>query len=77
MQDAGADIGIMAFVLQFVRQEFVKIRKHSTIQYSRFYLPKYRGPVPQLALFIKGEAETGLTRYSVPRTTGWTKAPWF
>ncbi len=33
MQEAGADIGIMAFVLQFAPHEFVTIPKHGTIQY--------------------------------------------
>ena len=33
MHAAGADIGIMAFVLQFAPQEFVIIPKHGTIQY--------------------------------------------
>ena len=44
MKDAGADIGIMAFVLQFAPQEFVNIPKHGTIQYHPSLLPKYRGP---------------------------------
>ena len=33
MKELGADIGIMAFVLQFAPQEFVNIPKHGTIQY--------------------------------------------
>ena len=33
MKDANADIGIMAFVLQFAPQELVKIPRHGTIQY--------------------------------------------
>ena len=33
MKSAGADIGIMAFVLQFAPQEFVNIPKRGTIQY--------------------------------------------
>src|SRR6202045_2751608 len=33
MQAADADIGIMAFVLQFAPREFVSIPKHGTIQY--------------------------------------------
>src|SRR3954468_18337095 len=44
MKEANADIGIMAFVLQFAPQEFVKIPKHGTIQYHPSLLPKYRGP---------------------------------
>jgi methionyl-tRNA formyltransferase len=61
MQDAGADIGIMAFVLQFAPQEFVTIPKHGTIQYHPSLLPKYRGPSSINWPIIKGETETGLT----------------
>jgi len=61
MREAGADIGIMAFVLQFVPQEFVNIPKHGTIQYHPSLLPKYRGPSSINWPIIKGETETGLT----------------
>src|SRR3954467_13417704 len=44
MKAANADIGIMAFVLQFAQQSFVKIPKHGTIQHLPSLLPKYRGP---------------------------------
>jgi methionyl-tRNA formyltransferase len=61
MQQAGADIGIMAFVTQFAPQELVKIPKHGTIQYHPSLLPKYRGPSSINWPIIKGETETGLT----------------
>jgi len=61
MRDAGADIGIMAFVLQFAPQEFVKIPKHGTIQYHPSLLPKFRGPSSINWPIIKGETTTGLT----------------
>jgi methionyl-tRNA formyltransferase len=61
MQEAGADIGIMAFVTQFAPQEFVTIPKHGTIQYHPSLLPKYRGPSAINWPIIKGETETGLT----------------
>lgn len=61
MRDAGADIGIMAFVLQFAPQEFVTIPAHGTIQYHPSLLPKYRGPSSINWPIIKGETETGLT----------------
>jgi len=61
LKDAGADIGIMAFVLQFAPQEFVNIPKHGTIQYHPSLLPKYRGPSSINWPIIKGETETGLT----------------
>ncbi len=58
---AGADIGIMAFVLQFVPQDFVNIPAYGTIQYHPSLLPKFRGPSSINWPIIKGEAETGLT----------------
>src|SRR5512146_1234911 len=61
MRDAGADIGIMAFVLQFAPQEFVKIPKHGTIQYHPSLLPKYRGPSSINWPISRGEKKTGLT----------------
>src|SRR5689334_11989430 len=61
MKAVDADIGIMAFVLQFAPQEFVKIPKHGTIQYHPSLLPKYRGPSSINWPIVKGETETGLT----------------
>lgn len=61
MKDANADIGIMAFVLQFAPQEFVNIPKCGTIQFHPSLLPKFRGPSSINWPLIKGEAETGLT----------------
>jgi methionyl-tRNA formyltransferase len=61
MKAAGADIGIMAFVLQFAPQEFVKIPKHGTIQYHPSLLPKYRGPSSINWPLSRGEKKTGLT----------------
>jgi len=61
MKEAGADIGIMAYVLQFAPQELVKIPRHGTIQYHPSLLPKFRGPSSINWPIIKGEIETGLT----------------
>jgi methionyl-tRNA formyltransferase len=61
MKDANAEIGIMAFVLQFAPQELVKIPRHGTIQYHPSLLPKYRGPSSINWPIIKGDIETGLT----------------
>jgi methionyl-tRNA formyltransferase len=61
MKDCSADIGIMAYVLQFAPQEFVKVPKHGTIQYHPSLLPKYRGPSSINWPLIKGETKTGLT----------------
>ncbi len=61
MKDAGADIGIMAFVLQFAPQEFVQVPKHGTIQFHPSLLPKYRGPSSINWPIARGETETGLS----------------
>jgi methionyl-tRNA formyltransferase len=61
LKDCGADIGIMAYVLQFAPQEFVKIPKHGTIQYHPSLLPRYRGPSSINWPIAKGEKKTGLT----------------
>jgi methionyl-tRNA formyltransferase len=61
MKGLGAEIGIMAFVLQFAPQDFVKIPKHGTIQYHPSLLPKYRGPSSINWPIIRGDNRTGLT----------------
>src|SRR5712671_4446979 len=61
MKGLSAEIGIMAFVLQFAPQEFVKIPRHGTIQYHPSLLPKYRGPSSINWPIIKGDTETGLS----------------
>jgi methionyl-tRNA formyltransferase len=61
MREAGADLGIMAFVTQFAPQEFVTIPRLGTIQYHPSLLPKYRGPSSINWPIIKGDTETGLS----------------
>jgi len=61
MKKLGADIGIMAFVLQFAPQDFVKIPKHGTIQYHPSLLPLYRGPSSINWPIIRGDRKTGLS----------------
>src|SRR2546426_1649367 len=56
-----ADIGIMAFVLQFAPQDFVSIPQHGTIQYHPSLLPKYRGPSSINWPIIRGDTRTGLS----------------
>jgi len=56
-----AELGIMAFVLQFAPQDFVRIPKHGTIQYHPSLLPKYRGPSSINWPIIRGDTKTGLT----------------
>jgi methionyl-tRNA formyltransferase len=61
MKATNADIGIMAFVLQFAPQDFVNIPRLGTIQYHPSLLPKYRGPSSINWPIIRGDTKTGLT----------------
>jgi methionyl-tRNA formyltransferase len=61
MQALNAELGIMAFVLQFAPQDFVRIPKHGTIQYHPSLLPKYRGPSSINWPIIRGDTKTGLS----------------
>ena len=55
------DLGVMAYVLQFVPQEFVTVPKHGMIQYHPSLLPRYRGPSSINWPIIRGDDRTGLT----------------
>ncbi len=61
MREARADIGIMAYVLQFAPQDFVNIPRLGTIQYHPSLLPLYRGPSSINWPIARGDAKTGLT----------------
>jgi methionyl-tRNA formyltransferase len=61
MAQLDADIGIMAYVLQFAPQDFVSIPRHGTIQYHPSLLPKYRGPSSINWPIIRGDTQTGLS----------------
>src|SRR5436853_1718210 len=61
MRALNAEIGIMAYVLQFAPQEFVKIPKKGMIQYHPSLLPKYRGPSSINWPIIRGDSKTGLS----------------
>jgi methionyl-tRNA formyltransferase len=61
LRDLKADIGIMAYVLQFAPQDFVNIPRHGTIQYHPSLLPKYRGPSSINWPIARGDTKTGLT----------------
>ena len=56
-----ADLGVMAYVLQFAPQDFVSIPKHGTIQYHPSLLPRHRGPSSINWPIALGEKHTGLT----------------
>jgi methionyl-tRNA formyltransferase len=61
LRASGAELGIMAFVLQFAPQEFVNLPRHGTIQYHPSLLPRFRGPSSINWALIQGATETGLT----------------
>jgi methionyl-tRNA formyltransferase len=56
-----ADLGIMAYVLQFAPDSFVKSPRLGTIQYHPSLLPRYRGPSSINWPIIRGDVRTGLT----------------
>ena len=55
------DLGVMAYVLLFAPQDFIRIPRHGTIQYHPSLLPRHRGPSSINWPMIQGEARTGLT----------------
>jgi len=61
MKKLGAELGVMAFVLQFAPQDFVAIPKYGTIQYHPSLLPRYRGPSSINWPITRGDTKTGLT----------------
>ena len=61
MKKLDADLGIMAFVLQFAPETFVKSPRFGTIQYHPSLLPRYRGPSSINWPIIRGDSRTGLT----------------
>ncbi|MGH9365795.1 MAG: methionyl-tRNA formyltransferase [Thermoanaerobaculia bacterium] len=56
-----ADLGVMAYVLLFAPQDFVRIPRHGTIQYHPSLLPRHRGPSSINWPMIRGETRTGLS----------------
>jgi len=61
LEALNVDLGVMAYVLQFVPQTFVSIPTYGTIQYHPSLLPHYRGPSSVNWPIIKGDTQTGLT----------------
>jgi methionyl-tRNA formyltransferase len=61
LKSLAVDLGVMAYVLQFVPQEFANIPRHGTIQYHPSLLPRYRGPSSINWPIIRGETRTGLS----------------
>jgi methionyl-tRNA formyltransferase len=55
------DLAVLAYVLQFVPQDFATIPTHGTIQFHPSLLPRYRGPSSINWPIILGDTHTGLT----------------
>jgi methionyl-tRNA formyltransferase len=56
-----ADIAVLAYVVQFVPQDFATIPRCGTIQYHPSLLPRYRGPSSINWPIICGDERTGVT----------------
>ncbi len=61
MRELDADLGVMAYVLQFAPQAFVNIPRCGTIQFHPSLLPRHRGPSSISWPIALGETETGIT----------------
>ncbi len=61
MRSLDADLGVMAYVLQFAPQGFVDIPRHGTIQFHPSLLPRHRGPSSISWPIALGATETGVT----------------
>ncbi len=61
LRDARADIGVMAYVTQFVPQAFCAIPKFGTIQFHPSLLPLHRGASSMSWSIILGRTETGFS----------------
>lgn len=61
MKQADADIGVMAFVTQFVPQDLCNIPKNGTIQFHPSILPLHRGASSMSWAIIAGRTETGFS----------------
>ena len=61
LRGLGADLGVMAYVLQFAPDSFTHVPRLGTIQYHPSLLPRYRGPSSINWPIIRGDRRTGLT----------------
>jgi methionyl-tRNA formyltransferase len=61
MRAARADLGVMAFVTQFVSQDFCAVPKFGTIQFHPSLLPLHRGASSLSWSIILGRTETGFS----------------
>jgi methionyl-tRNA formyltransferase len=61
MRELQADIGVMAYVVQFVPQTFVNVPRFGTIQFHPSLLPLHRGPSSISWPIALGETTTGIS----------------
>src|SRR5215470_11600626 len=61
MRAAKVDVGVMAYVTQFVPQDFCNIPKFGTIQFHPSLLPLHRGASSMSWSIILGRTETGFS----------------
>ena len=61
LRSLDVDVGIMAYVLQFVPQDFANIPRYGTLGFHPSLLPRYRGPSSINWPIIRGDTRTGLT----------------
>jgi methionyl-tRNA formyltransferase len=61
MRELDADLGVMAYVLQFAPQPFLNIPRHGTIQYHPSLLPLHRGPSSISWPIALGATRTGIS----------------
>lgn len=61
LRSLDVDVGIMAYVLQFVPQDFASIPRCGTLGFHPSLLPRYRGPSSINWPIIRGDTRTGLT----------------
>ena len=59
LRGANVDLAVMAYVTQFVPQDFCDIPKHGTIQFHPSLLPLHRGASSMSWSIILGRKETG------------------
>jgi methionyl-tRNA formyltransferase len=61
MRELNADIGVMAYVVQFAPQAFVNIPRCGTIQFHPSLLPRHRGPSSISWPIALGETHSGIS----------------
>jgi methionyl-tRNA formyltransferase len=61
LRSLSVDLGIMAYVLQFVPQDFATVPRHGTLGFHPSLLPRYRGPSSINWPIIRGDTRTGVT----------------